>query len=135
MIFFNSRKVTFDRYEAEDAGRHGAVQIGDNTASAGGKARVASAPGGALEFRVHLLRATNRRVAVRWQDIGLPAQPRITIDGKVVSLRDHVNRDGWHLATTRMPMTSGDHRVVIKGAAHAVDVDYLELAPVQAQKH
>lgn len=129
VIVFNSRKVTFDRYEAEDAGRHAAVQIDDESASAGGKARVASAPGGALDFKVHLLRATTRRIAVRWQDIGLPAQPALTVDGKKVPLQDRVDRDGWHLATARMPMASGDHMIVVKGTRHAVDIDYLELAP------
>ena len=130
VILFNSKKLTFDRYEAEDAGRHAAVQIGDPTASAEGRARVASAPNGALDFRVHLLRGGERTVNVRWQDIGLPAQPTVTVDGKPITLTDHVDRDGWHIASTTTAMTAGDHTVTIKGAAHAVDIDYLELAPL-----
>ena len=130
VILFNSRPITFDRYEAEDAGRHAAVQIGDDTASGGARARMASAPGGALDFRIHLLRDATRRIALRWQDTGMPAQPDLTIDGTPVPMQDHVDHDGWHLATARMALRSGDHRVVVEGTAHAVDVDYLELTPV-----
>lgn len=130
VILFNSTRLRFDRYEAEDAGRHDAVQIGDATASADGKARVASAPGGSLDFQVHLLRGGQRTLTVRWQDIGLPAQPDVTIDGTLVTLADHRDRDGWHLASATTAMAAGDHHVVIKGTAHAVDVDYLQLAPI-----
>jgi|GEM_PF-433211 len=130
-ILFNSSRLTFDRYEAEDAGRHDAVQIDDATASLRGKARVASAPGGALDFRVHLLRDGQRHVSLRWQDIGLPTQPVIMLDGKPLAIaEDHVDADGWHLATADTLMPRGDHTLVIKGGAHAMDVDYLELTPL-----
>lgn len=134
VMLFNSRAVHFDRYEAEDAGRHAAVQIGDPGASLGGRARLASAPAGKLDFDVHLQRGGERELVVRWQDLGFPTQPRVTVDGRSQALGDRPDRDGWHLASAPVALTAGDHRVVIHGGAHALDVDYLQLTPSGAHR-
>jgi hypothetical protein len=128
-MLYASRRIAFDRYEAEDAGRHAAVQIGDPSASLRGKARVASAPEGALDFPVHLLRGGPRELVVRWQDIGFATAPQVTVDGKPLTLAEHADRDGWQLATVPVTLAAGDHLVVVRGGAHAMDVDYLQLAP------
>ena len=129
VILYASARVAFDRYEAEDAGRHAAVQIGDPTASLAGKARVAAAPGGALDFPVHLPRGGARTLRLRWQDIGFATAPQVVVDGKPVALTSHADRDGWQLATAPVTLAAGDHRIVVRGGAHAMDVDYLQLAP------
>lgn len=128
-MLYASRRIAFDRYEAEDAGRHAAVHIGDTSASLHGKARVASAPEGALDFPVHLLRGGPRELVVRWQDIGFATAPQVTVDGKPLTLAERADRDGWQLATVPVTLAAGDHLVVVRGGAHAMDVDYLQLAP------
>ena len=128
VMLFQSHAMRFDRYEAEDAARHAAVQIGDSSASMRGKARVASAPEGALEFNVHLQRSGTRELVVRWQDLGFSTQPRVIVDGEPQRLVDRAGRGGWHLASARVSLTAGDHRIVLRGGPHALDVDYLQLA-------
>ncbi len=130
VMLYAGRKVDFDRYEAEDAARHAAVQIDDPTASLGGKARVASAPDGALDFPVHLLLAGSRELSVRWQDLGFATAPTVSIDGQPVALSESPDRDGWQIARGTVALAPGDHLVAVRGGAHAMDVDYLQLVPV-----
>lgn len=131
VMLYASGNVDFDRYEAEDAVRHAAVQIGDPAASLGGKARVASMPEGALDFPVHLLRNGPRELSVRWRDLGFATEPTVSVDGQSVALAGRPDRDGWRIAHATVTLASGDHLVVVHGGVHAMDVDYLQLAPAQ----
>ena len=120
----------FDRYEAEDAVRQWAVRIGDPTASNGAKARMASAPGGRLSFPVHVEAGGMYRATVRWQDLGFrPALPVLRVNGTGWKTTDRPDRDGWHVATASGGLRKGDNTVVLEGARHAADVDYVQLDP------
>jgi hypothetical protein len=131
VVMYADAPARFDRYEAEDAARQGAVRIVDPTASNGAKARVASAPEGRLAFPVHVQAGGTYRATLRWQDLGFqPAQPVLRINGAVWQASDRVDRDGWHLATARGNLQAGDNTVQIEGARRPADVDYVELEPV-----
>jgi hypothetical protein len=120
--------VSFDRYEAEDAARHWAVQIGDPTASNRSKARVAAAPLGRLDFDVHVDGNGQCLLRVRWQDLGFPTAPVLSVDGRIVAAGDTTDdRDGWRVTRWRAPLGAGDHRISVAGGAHALDVDYLQI--------
>jgi len=130
-ILFATAAPRFGRYEAEDAARRAAVRIGDPSASNHAKARLASAPQGQLAFALHVAAAGMYRATLRWQDLGFrPAQPAIHVDGAAWPASDRAGRDGWHVATASGRLAAGDHQVTLEGAAHAADVDYLQLDPL-----
>jgi hypothetical protein len=127
-IIYAEAPVSFDRYEAEDAVRHWAVQIGDPTASSRSKARVAAAPLGRLDFDVHVDGNGQCLLRVRWQDLGFPTAPVLSVDGRIVAAGDTTDdRDGWRVTRWRAPLGAGDHRISVAGGAHALDVDYLQI--------
>lgn len=118
----------FDRYEAEDALRHWAVQIDDRTASNRRKARVAAAPLGLLDFAVHVAASGPHLLRVRWQDLGFPTQPVLRIDEQAIAAGDtRGDRDGWRITSFHAPLRAGDHTITIGGSAHALDIDYLQI--------
>ena len=118
----------FDRYEAEDALRHWAVQINDRTASNRRKARVAAAPLGLLDFAVHVAASGPHLLRVRWQDIGFSTQPMLRIDGQAMAAGNTSDdRGGWRVTSFRAPLRAGDHAIAIGGMAHALDIDYLQI--------
>jgi hypothetical protein len=130
VILQASAPARFDRYEAEDAARRWAVQIGDSTASNGRKARLAAAPLGRLEFTVHAAKAGERVLRVRWQDLGFPSKPLVRVNGRAVTAnatRD--GRDGWVVSTFHGVLRAADNTIDIDGAAHALDIDYLQVDP------
>lgn len=127
-IIYAEARVSFNRYEAEDAKRRWSVQIGDSTASNRSKARVAAAPLGLLDFNVHVGDDGQRLLRVRWQDIGFPAKPVLHIDGQVITASDtRDDRDGWRITTFRAPVHAGDHTITVGSSAHALDIDYLQV--------
>lgn len=128
VILEASAPARFDRYEAEDAARHWAVQIDDPSASNRRKARVAASPLGQLDFAVHAAADGQRLLRVRWQDLGFPTQPVLHLDGKAVAGGDtRADRDGWRVTTFRAPLSAGDHTIAVSGSAHALDIDYLQI--------
>ncbi len=119
--------VAFDRYEAEDALRRDAVQIETLKASSGAKLRIAV--GGAATFPL----VTGCRLAgalrLRSADVDLPETPRVTIDGRPVAL-GAAEPDGsdWSIRTGAVPqLAAGAHRVEVASAAHALDLDWIQL--------
>ena len=138
VILQASAPARFDRYEAEDATRHWAVQIDDPAASNRRKARVAAAPLGRLDFTVHVDADGPRLLRVRWQDLGFPTRPVLHIDGQAIAGGDdRDDRDGWRIATFRAPLRAGDHTISLGGASHALDIDYLQVdaAPAPTATH
>ncbi len=126
--------LDFHRYEAEDAARTGAVQIGDDMASNGRKARIASGAASRLRFRIYVERAGSRVVHVRFADLGLPGVPAFTVNGAAQS--DAAVKPeaagNWKMATLHVPLMAGFNTVDLTGGKHVVDVDYLQL---DAGKH
>jgi hypothetical protein len=130
VVMFADAPARFDRYEAEDAVRRWSVRIGDPGASNGAKARMASAPGGQLGFPVHVAAGGAYRATVRWQDLGFtPARPLLRVNGATWPLTDRADHGGWHLATASVRLREGDNTVVLEGARHPADVDYVQLDP------
>lgn len=128
VILEASAPARFDRYEAEDAARHWAVQIDDPSASNRRKARVAAPPLGRLDFAVHVAVGGPRLLRVRWQDLGFPTRPVVRIDEQAVAASDtRDDRDGWRVTSFRAPLQSGDHAITVAGSAHALDIDYLQI--------
>jgi len=133
VILYARAPVRFDRYEAEDAVRHWAVQIDDPSASGRRKVRMAAAPQGRLDFAVHVAKAGPKRLQVRWQDLGFPAEPVLLVDGHAAGgSGDRADRDGWHVTMFDVALDAGDHVIALDGAAHALDIDYLQIDPVGA---
>ncbi|SFK87423.1 hypothetical protein SAMN05192579_10833 [Rhodanobacter glycinis] len=128
VILYAAATERFDRYEAEDAARHWAVQIGDSTASNQQKARVAAWPQGRLDFSVHVATSGSKSLRVRWQDLGFTTKPLVRIDGHAIAGGDDRNdRDGWHVTTFHTTLQSGDHTITLGGEGHALDIDYLQI--------
>lgn len=130
VVMYAEAPARFDRYEAEDAVRRWSVRIGDATASNGAKARMASAPGGQLEFPVHVADGGTWRATVRWQDLGFtPALPALRVNGALWKLTDRADRDGWRVATASGNLRAGDNTVVLEGSRRPADIDYVQLDP------
>ena len=148
-ILFNAAKLNFNRYEAEDAARQGSVMMRDAAVSNGAKARLGSGEVGKLTFRVHLPKDGAYRLAVNYAGIGFEATPRlfangkqvqgtaapVTVDPAVAALgaRDLGTRgDGGRILWSGVAtLKGGDNTMVIAGGAYALDIDYLEITPVQ----
>lgn len=121
-------RLDFSRYEAEDAARRQAVEIGDDTASNGRKARLGAGAGARLRFVVHVSAAGTRTVRIRFSDLGLPGVPGVSVNGAAQPpAHMHPGTDGWSTAEIRVPLMAGFNTIDLDGAAHAVDVDYIEL--------
>ncbi|EIM02119.1 glycosyl hydrolase BNR repeat-containing protein [Rhodanobacter sp. 115] len=128
VILYATAPARFDRYEAEDAARHWAVQIGDSTASNRSKARVAAWPQGRLDFTVHVATSGPKSLRVRWQDLGFTTKPLMRVDGHAIDAGDdHGDHDGWHVTTFHTTLHSGDHTITLGGEGHALDIDYLQI--------
>ncbi len=127
-IIYAHAPVAFNRYEAEDAARRSAVMIGGPKLSNGGKARVAAAPLGRLTFDIHVDAAGTRPVTVRYSDLGLPAQPQVSINGsRVPAPAPKAAENGWNDVTVEASLRAGENTIEVAGGAHAMDVDYIEL--------
>jgi hypothetical protein len=80
---------------------------------------------------VHLLHSGPRELSVRWRDLGFATEPTVSVDGQSVALAGGPDRDGWRIVHATVTLASGDHLVVVRGGAHAMDVDYLQLVTVK----
>jgi hypothetical protein len=132
-ILFASAVVPFDRYEAEDAERQGAVLIDDRKSSNRQKARLGAGPEARLRFPINVATAGTYTLRVHFADLGLPGTPAVVVNGARQAAA-HVSdgRDGWSIAELKVPLMAGINNVDLDGAAHAVDVDYLQLDPSPA---
>jgi len=127
-ILFASAPLRFDRYEAEDAALRSAVMVADSKASNGYKARIAGGTDGRLRFDVHVPAQGVGTLRVRFADLGLPAQPRIKVNGAAVaSVTISKDDPDWSIAEVRAPLLRGFNRIDIEGGARVLDIDYLQL--------
>lgn len=126
-ILFRSAVPDFNRYEAEDAARAGAVAVPDRTASNGRKARLGAGPGGRLRFPINTTAGTHL-VRVRYADLGLPGEPGLTVNGAhQLAPYARGEKDGWRTADWSVPLTAGFNTLDIDGGANVLDIDYLQL--------
>lgn len=131
VMLYADAPLNFNRYEAEDAGRTNAVVIGNSHASNLRMARVASAPYGKLQFDIHRERGGTHVLRLRYEDLGFPATPRLSVNGTpVTTVRSKADGDsGWMLMDVSVDLKDGDNTVVVNGAEHAFDLDYIEIDP------
>ncbi len=123
--------LALGRYEAENAARRRAAQIDDATASAGRKVRLASGTDADLVFEVQAGRAGDRRLRLRYADIGFAAAPRVQVNGQALpSPPATAARAGWREIEFAAPLQAGGNRIVVTGGDRPLDYDYLEIAPV-----
>lgn len=131
-ILFNAAVVPFDRYEAEDAERTGAVLIDDRKSSNLQKARLGAGVDARLRFPIHVAAAGNYTVRVHFADLGLPGVPSVVVNGaRQPAAKVSDGGDGWNVAEVEVPLMAGSNNIDLDGGAHAVDVDYLQLDPAQ----
>jgi hypothetical protein len=127
-ILFASAVVPFDRYEAEDAERQNAVLIDDRKSSNLQKARLGAGTEARLRFPINVATVGTYTVRVHFADLGLPGTPIVVVNGaRQSAARVSDGGDGWNVAEVQVPMLAGINNVDLDGAAHAVDVDYLQL--------
>jgi hypothetical protein len=148
-ILFNSGKLDFHRYEAEDAQREGSALMRDGSMSNGAKVRLASSGIGLLTFHVYLPEDGRYTLTVDYAGIGFDATPKLVANGNLVSgttapvkldeaaaarrTRDLGTRgNGEHtMLTGSADFKAGDNTIQIQGGAYALDVDYLEITPAE----
>lgn len=118
--------LRFDRYEAEDAAFTDAVAVPDPKASNQRKARLAQGSEARLRFVVHATGGMHT-LAVRFEDLGLPAEPALSVNGARVPAKFAAGADGARTATATVPLLPGFNTIDVDGGAHALDVDYLQL--------
>ena len=119
--------LTFDRYEAEDALRSGAVQIDADTASSRAKLRIEV--GGSARFPIKLGRTSSGAVVIRHADVDRSAPLHVTVDGRPAPAGvDAPDGDRWRRLTIAVgPLAAGSHEIVVSAPSHAVDLDFVEL--------
>lgn len=118
--------LRFDRYEAEDAELTGAVAVPDPKSSNLRKARLGLGSGARLRF---VINATGGMHTLRlpFGDLGLPAEPALSINGARVQATIAGGADGARMAVARVALLPGFNTIDVEGGAHALDVDYLQL--------
>ncbi|WP_233840861.1 exo-alpha-sialidase [Dyella sp. 2HG41-7] len=128
VMLYADAPLNFDRYEAEDAARTNAVVIGNPHASNRRMARIAAAPYGKLQFDIHRDHGGAHTLRVRYEDIGLPATPRVNVNGSSVAASGSKadGGTGWNVMDVKVDLRDGDNVIVLGGAEHAYDVDYIE---------
>jgi len=119
--------LDFNRYEAEDAARTNAVVIGNPYASNRRMARIASAPYGSLQFDIHRDRGGAQVLRLRYADLGFPATPRISVNGTLIAAGGSKADGNGRLMDVRVDLKDGDNSIVVRGAEHAYDLDYIEI--------
>ena len=119
--------LRFDRYEAEDAIRDGAVQI--ETPEASNMAKLRLAARGSARFPVVLRRAGSGTLVVRHADVNRPAPVQVRIDGGPTRLlRDSPESGSWKRALfTIGKLPPGPHEIIVSAPTHAVDLDWIAL--------
>lgn len=127
-ILYRSEALNFNRYEAEDAELHASVVIPDPAASNHRKARLGAAPEGQLRFLIHVAAAGQHTLRVRYADLGIAGVPDVVVNGaRQTDIHASETPGGWHIAELSVPLLAGFNAIDIDGAAHALDVDYLQL--------
>ena len=119
-------RLRFDRYEAEDAEPTGAAAVPDPDASNLRKARLGQGGDARLRFVVNAMGGAHT-VRVRFEDLGRPAEPALSVNGTRVPATTTKEADGAWLATAAVTLLPGFNTIDLEGGAHVLDVDYLQL--------
>jgi hypothetical protein len=146
-ILFASKKLNFNRYEAENAARKGGAPMRDRSMSNGAKVRLGAKDVGRLTFQIRVPSAGTYTLAVNYEDIGFAATPRLManatavrgtaaglqLDADTAGLR---SRDlGTRSTGKRMELSgssqlkAGENVIEVGGGDYALDVDFLEVTP------
>jgi len=145
-ILFASKPLDFNRYEAEDAARQGSALLRDPAMSNGAKIRLGAKEIGHLTFSIRVGKQGTYKVAVRYEDIGFPAVPRLIANGRILqgrsiavqvdparvrSRRDLGTRSKGNESdlAAQANLKPGTNVIEIAGGDYALDIDYLELTP------
>ena len=146
-ILFASKKLDFNRYEAEDGTRKGSVMMRDESMSNHAKVRLGAKDIGRLTFHVRLPGAGAYTLAVDYEDIGFPATPRLIANGAAVSGAAAALQPDEATAGVRFrdigtrgtgkkmqfsgsaQLKAGDNVIDIAGGEYALDIDFLEVTP------
>jgi hypothetical protein len=129
VMLYAEAPLNFNRYEAEDAARTNAVVIDNPKTSNRRMARIAAAPYGRLQFDIHRDRGGAHVLRVRYEDMGMTATPRISVNGtSVKAAGSKADGDsGWNVMDANVDLRDGDNTIVLDGAEHVYDVDYIEI--------
>jgi hypothetical protein len=146
-ILFNTAKIDFNRYEAENAKQQGSAVMRDGSMSNGAKSRLAAKDVGKLTFNIYVPKAGAYRLDVNFASIGFGASPRLLVEGKPIAgtsgpapidptkaalrSRDLGTRGtGEHnqLSATAH-LRAGMNMIFVAGGEYALDIDYLEVTP------
>jgi hypothetical protein len=133
VLLFAAAKLSFNRYEAEDAARRNAAFIRDDAMSNRGRVRMASGGLGQLDFDINVAKAGRYPITLRFTAASLqPATPGLSVNGARVVVSDPPPSDGWTEITVNAELTAGYNRITVTGGRNAADIDYVELgAPVR----
>ncbi len=126
-VLYQSAKLNFSRYEAEDAQFTGAVAVPDPGASNLRKARLGQGPASRLRFVVNST-GGQHALYLRFVDLGIAAQPSLVVNGARLPAGSATKTgDHWELASAPAMLLPGLNTIDVDGGAHAVDVDYLQI--------
>ena len=144
-ILFASKKLDFNRYEAEDATRKGSAMMRDRSMSNGAKVRLGAKEVGRLAFEILVPSAGAYTLAVDYVDIGFSATPRLIANGAAVRgaaaaiQSDEAapgNRDLGTRSTGKkmefsgsVQLKAGENVIEVAGGDYALDIDFLEVTP------
>jgi hypothetical protein len=146
-ILYASKRLDFNRYEAEDAQRKGSALMRDESMSNHAKVRLGAKDIGRLTFNLHVLGAGAYTLAVNYEDIGFSATPRLIANGAAISgtaaalptneaaagvrTRDLGTRGtGKKMELSgSAQLRAGDNVIEIAGGEYALDIDFLEVTP------
>jgi hypothetical protein len=146
-ILYAAKRLDFNRYEAEDAGRNGSALMRDESMSNHAKVRLGSKDIGRLTFDVHVPSAGAYTLAVNYEDIGFSTTPRLIANGAAISgtaaavppneaaagvrARDLGTRGtGKKMELSgSAQLHAGDNVIEIAGGEYALDIDFLEVTP------
>jgi hypothetical protein len=131
VMLYAEAPLNFNRYEAEDAARTNAVVIGNPHASNRRMARITAAPYGKLQFDIHRDHGGAHVLRLRYEDLGFPAIPKISVNGTPIAAGASKPDSGWNVMDVSVNLKDGDNTVVVEGAEHAYDLDYIEIDPAQ----
>jgi hypothetical protein len=129
VMLYADAPLDFNRYEAEDAARTHAVVIGNQKASNRRMARIAAAPYGKLQFDIHRDKGGAHVLRLRYEEMGMPATPRVSVNGVPVATGSSKpdGNSGWNVMDVKADLRDGDNTIVVGGAEHVYDLDYIQV--------
>lgn len=133
VMLYADAPLNFNRYEAEDAARSNAAVIGNGKASNRRMVRIAASPYGKLTFDIHRDHGGAHVLRLRYEDMGLPATPQLSVNGMPVTAGSSKadGDSGWRFMDANATLRDGDNHIVVTGGEHVYDLDYIEIDPAR----